>query len=297
MKYDNIEKQTKSIFKSIHKEQLEQENVFNRLKDLLNTTYLGVEDNFFTNKICLDAGSGTNANGTVAMLEMGAKKVYLLDLNNVIESNNLKNFARDRYELETGSVLSCPFEDEYFDFTHCSGTLHHTTDPFLGIKELCRVTKTGGMIYFMLNGRGGLIAAITKTLRKKYQCEIDFKYCIDNLDDKFFSSLSEWINSEIKKNGNSNDVISNNLIHQLFNNDLALTIKDRITAPLYHEIPYVSLLKYLKKLKLKKIKRITRYPEIKNIRKYLAPFYFNYNDPYSKLLYGDGVIQLTAIKA
>ena len=53
----------------------------------------------------------------------------------------------------------------------------------------------------------------------------------------------------------------------------------------------------MKQLKLKKIKRITRYPEIKNIRKYLAPFYFNYNDPYSKLLYGDGVIQLTAIKA
>ena len=57
MKYDNIEKQTKSIFKQIHEEQLEQENVFNRLKDLLNTNYLGVEDNFFTNKICLDAGS------------------------------------------------------------------------------------------------------------------------------------------------------------------------------------------------------------------------------------------------
>ena len=150
MKYDNIEKQTKTIFKPIHQEQLEQENVFNRLKDLLNTTYLGVEDNFFTNKICLDAGSGTNANGTVAMLEMGAKKVYALDLNKVIESENLKNFERNRYAIETGSVLNCPFEDEYFDFIHCSGTLHHTTNPFLGIKELYRVTKTGGMIYLML---------------------------------------------------------------------------------------------------------------------------------------------------
>ena len=88
MKYDNIEKQTKTIFKPIHQEQLEQENVFNRLKDLLNTTYLGVEDNFFTNKICLDAGSGTNANGIVAMLEMGAKKVCALDLNTIIESKN-----------------------------------------------------------------------------------------------------------------------------------------------------------------------------------------------------------------
>ena len=75
-----------------------------------------------------------------------------------------------------------------------------------------------------------------------------------------------------------------------------MTIKDRIKAPLYHQIPYNSLLKYLEELKLTKIKRITRYPGINNIRKYLAPFYFKYNDPYSKLLYGDGVIQITAIK-
>ena len=88
MKYDNIEKQTKSIYKPIHQEQLEQENVFNRLKDLLNTSPLRLEDNFFNNKIYLDAGSGTNANGIVAMLEMGAKKVYALDLNKIIESKN-----------------------------------------------------------------------------------------------------------------------------------------------------------------------------------------------------------------
>ena len=88
MKYDKIEKQTKSIYKPIHQEQLEQENVFNRLKDLLNTSPLGLEDNFFNNKIYLDADSGTNAIGIVAMLEMGAKKVYALDLNKIIESKN-----------------------------------------------------------------------------------------------------------------------------------------------------------------------------------------------------------------
>ena len=88
MKYDKIEKQTKSIYKPIHQEQLEQENVFNRLKDLLDTSPLGLEDNFFNNKIYLDAGIGTNANGIVAMLEMGAKKVCALDLNTIIESKN-----------------------------------------------------------------------------------------------------------------------------------------------------------------------------------------------------------------
>ena len=230
------------------------------------------------------------------MIEMGALKVHAFDLNKVIESKYLRNLDSSKYNITTGTVLNCPFEDEYFDFTHCCGVLHHTTDPFLGIKELCRVTKTGGMLYIMLNGKGGLMADITNTLRKKYQNATDFRNWVDKLDKKEFYSLFKWINTGIKTNAVLKHIISDQLIEQLFNEDLALTIKDRITAPLFHEISNKSLLKYLKVLKLKDIKRITRYPNINNIRKYLAPFYFEYDNAYSKLLYGDGAIQLTAIK-
>jgi ubiquinone/menaquinone biosynthesis C-methylase UbiE len=292
---NKIEEKTKAIFNKIHEGQLEEES-FMRLKHLLDTNYLGVDNFFFQDKVCLDAGCGANANATVAMVEMGAKKVHALDLNKVIKSKYFTNLDSKKYNITTGSVLDCPFEDEYFDFTHCSGVLHHTTDPFLGINELCRVTKPGGMIYILVNGKGGLMADITKTLRKKYSTNIDFQNLIDKLDQKEFYSLLKWINAEIKTNTNHKNIISDQLIEQLFNEDLALTIKDRITAPLYHEIPYDSLFKYLKERKLKNIKRITRYANINNIRKYLAPFYFKYNSSYSKLLYGDGVIQLTAIK-
>ena len=37
-------------------------------------------------------------------------------------------------------------EDNFFDFVHCAGVLHHTTDLPAGIKELARVTKEGGIL-------------------------------------------------------------------------------------------------------------------------------------------------------
>ena len=116
--------------------------------------YFNVDELFFNDKICLDAGCGSNVNGTRALLDLGAKKVHAFDLDESIfeiAPKFLKKFE-GKYELKTGNVLDIPYDDNFFDFVFCSGVLHHTTDFFNGLSELARVTKHGGVLYFSTLG-------------------------------------------------------------------------------------------------------------------------------------------------
>ena len=90
-----------------------------------------------------------------------------------------------------------------------------------------------------------------------------------------------------------------NLLKNIKNNfeeDLILTIKDRLQSPIYEEFDYFDALKILKKNKFQNIKRVSKYPIFFNIRRYLAPLYFDYENKYSRLFYGDGMPQILARK-
>ena len=49
-----------------------------------------------------------------------------------------------------GSVLSCPFPDQSFDAAVAIGSLHHTGNLALALRELHRVTVPGGKLVFMV---------------------------------------------------------------------------------------------------------------------------------------------------
>jgi hypothetical protein len=85
-------------------------------------------------------------------------------------------------------------------------------------------------------------------------------------------------------------------LDELFDDDLVLTIRDRLTAPLYHGIEEKKIIHILKDQGFSGIKRLRRYPQILNIRRFLSPFYFDYENKYSKLIYGEGCIQIAAVK-
>ena len=91
-------------------------------------------------------------------------------------------------------------------------------------------------------------------------------------------------------------LINVDMVKDLIDVDLVLTIKDRMQAPVYIESEEREMVQLLKENGVKQIKRITRYPKLKNIRRFLAPYYFEYNHPVAKFLYGDGVIQLVGMK-
>lgn len=299
IKRKDLEKRTRKIFHEIHKTQGNNPTIYNRLLSLLNTDYLKVEENFFHGKICLDAGCGSNAYATRSMLKMGAKRVYAFDLDKTILETAPKflNDFKGKYELSVGNILEMKYKNNFFDFCHCAGVLHHTANVFKGLKELARVTKIGGILYVSTYGKGGLLREITSFLRKKYQNDNEFKNLIDNLNEKDLVNLFKWVTSVMALHG---DNIAKNiplsLIKELFDKDLVLTIKDRITAPVYHENSEEELVNWLKNNGFSKIERLTRYPKYNNIRRFLSPLYFEYDSKYSRLLCGSGVVQIKAVK-
>ena len=85
-------------------------------------------------------------------------------------------------------------------------------------------------------------------------------------------------------------------MRSLFDEDLALTIKDRIKSPVYLEHSEEEIITFLKEAGFPLTHRLTRYPVYTNIRKFLSPLYYQHNSEFSKLLYGSGAIQIKAKK-
>lgn len=300
MKLSKFEKKTRSIFHKIHKNQGKTEKIYKRLSTLLNTDYLKVNSDFFHDKICLDAGCGSNANATYNLLALGAKKVFAFDLDDSIlkiADSKLKEFNKERYDVQIGNVLSINYPDDYFDFTHCSGVLHHTNDIFKALGELKRVTKPGGTIYLVTYGKGGVAREVVSLLREKYNNEIKFKRLIDELNEKDACDFIEWLLKSMTANGDKYfSKISRKTIEQMIDKDFILSVKDRLQAPVYHENSEEELVGWLKDNGFNNIERITRYPKFTNIRRFFSPLYFWYDHKVSRLLFGSGMIQLKAVK-
>ncbi len=296
---DEFKAKTRSVFHDLHVKQGDDPKIFNRLKSLLSTQYLEVADDFFVGKTCLDAGCGSNANAVASMLSQGAHHVIGMDLDNSImiaAQKNLHEFE-GRFELRAGDVHHIPFPDGTFDFTHCSGVLHHSSDIFKGLVELARVTKPGGTLYIMVYGIGGIMRVCTTVLRQRYQTEPAFTQLIDALT---ASEIRAWIRSGfalMKSHGdNWCEGVTAADIDMLFDDDLVLTIKDRIQAPVYLECSEEDLVLSLEQQGFREVKRISRYPKLENIRRILSPYYFDYASPLARILYGSGCIQLKATK-
>jgi ubiquinone/menaquinone biosynthesis C-methylase UbiE len=295
----NLEKETRKIFHKIHLEQGEDKNIFKRISSLLTIDYFKLDNDYFVNKVCLDAGCGSNANATMFMLKMGAQKVCLFDLDkSILESvpEYLKGYE-GKYELNVDNVLNMNYPDGFFDFVYCCGVLHHTHDPIMGIKELARVTKSGGILYVLTNGKGGLMHELTEYFRKKYISDKSFRGLINNLDKKHFAEIVAWLIKTMNNNGDKlASRIPRRILDELFDDDLVLTIKDRLTAPLYHGVEEKKIISVLKEQGFGGIKRLRRYPRISNIRRFFSPLYFDYENKFSKLMYGEGCIQIKAVK-
>ncbi len=297
---EKFEKDTRQLFHKLHSAQADSTYIFQRLTSLLSTDYLNVPEDFFRGKICLDAGCGSNANATYAMLKMGAKKVYAFDLDESIYETAprmLKEFPSSHYELSTGNVLNISFADNSFDFVHCGGVLHHSADVFQGLQELGRVTKIGEVLYIHTYGAGGLVREMTSFFREKYSQDESFKGIVDNLTAQKLQQGILEIFASMERHGDSfGKKIPVNLVDELVDDDLVLTIQDRIAAPAYHEHTEEQLRACLEEEGFHQIERLTRYPYLKNMRRFLSPLYCEYDSEIAKLCYGSGLIQLKAMK-
>lgn len=113
----------------------------------------------FKGMTALDAGCG-NGRYTVGLHNLGFKDVTGLDwgdqnIANAEERRDAKGLKGITYVK--GNVFDMPFPDDSFDFVLSNGVLHHTENPELGVRELLRVLKPGGMgMIMMIPNPGGL---------------------------------------------------------------------------------------------------------------------------------------------
>jgi ubiquinone/menaquinone biosynthesis C-methylase UbiE len=166
----------------------------------------------------------------------------------------------------------------------CAGAIHHTTDWKKSLNELCRVTKKNGYIYIEAYGKGGLVRDLTTALRIKFKTSSNFRKLILNLSTFQVRDFCRYFFE--RKN-----------INNLIDDDLILTIKDRIMSPIYQEFSQDEIVVILKKNKFKNIKKLRRFPKFMNFRKYLSKFYYNHDHKYSKILYGSGMPHILAKKS
>ena len=259
------------IYEEIQKHFNANPRALKRLRNLLTTTYLDVPHNYFHGRVCLDAGCGATGRAMWSMVHMGASKVYGIDLDPgyIAPLLAVNQEIRDRIVLHVGSVTALPYEDNVFDFVHCDGVLHHCPgdEAYRGFRELARITKQGGMLYVTVSGRGGVL---------------------------------NWMTWPFHQLGRRADPLWLERVLSLVvrDQDKLTTLMSALCPPIFEaRFTEKDVRGWFGRLGFTEVLRITRYPSYDNYRQYLAPFYYNYHWLVSRLLYGEGYIQMRGIKA
>lgn len=91
----------------------------------------------FSGKDLLDLGCGFGGYSK-AFLDAGAN-VIGLDLSPIN--------TQDKIPMVSGDALSLPFINNSFDIVICASLIEHIPEPFLLLKEIYRVLKSGGLLY------------------------------------------------------------------------------------------------------------------------------------------------------
>lgn len=294
----STEKETRAVFNRIHRDHLKHDSTRSRLRSLTSEEFLGLGAGFFEDKICADIGCGSSVHGTINLLDLGAKRVFAMDLDDsFIEpaTGELEPGYTGRYELDTGSVHALPYSDEQFDFVECNGVLHHIEDRQLAAQELFRVIKPGGLASIMVAGNGGLMHRLVfECLRDEYAENEILEQFVDSdtaQSVEWLKAQLGWLESEL--DGDESESAENcrqllRALSGLVDEDLMLTIKDRVLSPINRGLTTRELEGYFETAGFRNWRRLSRQVPYNNIRKLLAPMYYHQQHEFSRLFYGDG---------
>jgi ubiquinone/menaquinone biosynthesis C-methylase UbiE len=294
LKITELNKKTRKILGKIHEGRIKYKKGYSRVTNYLKLN--NKKKNFFKNKICGDFGCGNHAGNSKRMLIEGAKFVHLVDLSNKIKpeiKKSLKGFEK-KYKFTKGTVEKLTFKSNYFDIVNCSGVIHHTNNDLKAYKEIFRVLKKNSTAFIVVHGEGGLLTKFTMDIaRKEYLKNKLIKKIFDEL---MYGKLKKYL-PFFKKNLNKSNYKKIETLFQIISdNDLRLTIQDRILSPKYKLFNYKKLKKYLLSIGFKSVTRTPIKPYFGNIRDLLSPLYGNPDHILSKFLYGDGMLRFVAKK-
>jgi len=297
-----IFKKTRNVYLSQHKTFFKHDEIFNRFYNYaVNPKNYCLDKKFFKGANVLDAGCGNTGYFAKAMIDLGAKHVYCLDLGNKWKSVLRKGLRSKGVPLSkisfiSGSVTKIPLESEMMDFTACNGVLHHLPDKnssSKALKELFRVTKFGGSTFVYLGvEKPGLIEKyIVPSLRRAYLEEKTFKKLIDSGDLNIWQKNLEKLANIFYKQDNFFPLSSLKKFLKLINPDTLRFMQDCLQVPVNQskKLDKKYSLKILKKIGAKNI-RIPNdyYFKRTDIRRFLTPFHVSKKtNLLSKIFYGE----------
>jgi len=96
--------------------------------------------------LVLDAGCGTGRYAAAWRALMPSARVIGVDINQTILRTGL--VAPEALVPIRGNLEALPFASGTFDVVMSRGVIHHTPDPARALRELVRVCKRGGLLYF-----------------------------------------------------------------------------------------------------------------------------------------------------
>lgn len=113
----------------------------------------------FRNKKVLEVGIGAGTD-FIQWVRSGCI-AYGIDLTEEALKNTQIRLNFENLKAESLSVADAeaiPFTSDKFDLVYSWGVIHHSKDPFKALREIIRVTKTGGSIKLMIYNRHSLFA-------------------------------------------------------------------------------------------------------------------------------------------
>lgn len=122
---------------------------------------------WFAGKECLDVGCG-GGRYTLALARLGARRAVGIDLAEASIRDAERRAAGlgiEGVEFRVGSAAEIPFADGSFDCVLLSGVLQHVAEPVAVLKELARVTRSGGMAYLLVYATEGVRWPLVQMLR------------------------------------------------------------------------------------------------------------------------------------
>lgn len=110
---------------------------------------------FFRGKRVLEIGPGEGWD-ILTMHKSGASTVDSLEYSRGIV-RDLKTKFRDYPNIRVthGDAIKLPFKANQFDFVYANGAIPHVKDPLHALREMARVTRKGGMVWFSVYGKSG----------------------------------------------------------------------------------------------------------------------------------------------
>ncbi len=114
--------------------------------------FLGL-DEFMPGARFLEVGCGTGMRSMLVAQHYGVKEFVGLDHSSASLEVAKRVAAEDNYDRFTpveGDLFNIPYPDGAFDVVVSWGVLHHTHDPFGGLREMVRVCRPGGFVALFL---------------------------------------------------------------------------------------------------------------------------------------------------